>query len=387
MIIDILKNYRRNLLEVIFLSIGYIIGILSLSIGISVIKESIEYNLDSTSGYVKNITLANIDFTENNLELKKNINSIINNITNIGEVQIINLDSLEINNDLKLKSTVVLTMFKEKSNWHIPIIEGDFFNESNFKNNEKVVIIGKNLADKLFPNGIDDNSKVEILNEKYKVIGISGRENRATQWDDVIYIPYNTCSELLNINGQDRNSITLVLRTKSTDREYVQSKVTTILDDQLKNTSCSYNIDFDYLENRNNSNIFNSIFGTLFIAGTILVIVVINVINLSRFWILNRRKEICIKKLLGELDSNIIYSIIVESIIIATFSMCIALFIQYIIPIIFKNMLSNIGFNCIPSIFNVLGSFLVACICGIISSIVPIKEMMNMQPIEALRNA
>ena len=66
--------------------------------------------------------------------------------------------------------------------------------------------------------------------------------------------------------------------------------------------------------------------------------------------------------------------------------MCIALVIQCIIPIIFKNMLSDIIFICTPSIINVLGSFLVACICGTISAIIPIKEMMSMQPIEALKN-
>ena len=385
MVKKILRNYQKNLLEVIFLIIGYVIGILSLSIGISVIKDSIEYNLDSTSGYVKNNTIVFVDFKENHLDLGKNIDSIINKSTNIGEVQVINLDPINVNNS-NIEATPVLTIFKEDSNWHIPIIKGDFFNKEQFKNNENVVIIGKELATELFPNNINENSTIEILNNTYKVIGVCGRENRETQWDNVIYIPYNKNSDIINSNQRKTGQFTMFLRSNNTDRDYIENEVNNIFNNELSDINSEYNIEFDHLDEKDKSNIFNSILGTMFIAGTILVIVVINVVNISKFWIFNRRKEICIKKLLGELDKNIILSITIENSIIATFSMCIALIFQYILAISFKSVLYENGFSLMPSLTNILSSLFISCVCGIISALTPIREMIKMQPIEALHN-
>ena len=58
---NIFRNYKKNLISVIFLSIGYFIGILSLSIGISVVKDLRDYNLDSTSGNINNMIFANVN--------------------------------------------------------------------------------------------------------------------------------------------------------------------------------------------------------------------------------------------------------------------------------------------------------------------------------------
>lgn len=386
MIVQILKNYKKNLLEVIFLVVGYSIGILSLSIGTSVIKDSIEYNLDSKSGYVKNNTLAFVNFEKNDLDLTENIDAIINKSMDIGEVQIINLDSIDVNDDPNLIAVPVLTRFKEKSNWHVPITEGKFFDNKQIENSEDVVIIGNDLAKKIFVNGINESSTIKILNNTYRVIGVCGRENRSTQWDNVIYIPYNKKLDIINKNQRKTGELTMFFRTKSSDRNYIESEINSIFYNELKNINCKYNTDFDYLDDKDNSNIFNSILATMFIAGTILIIVVINVINISKFWIFNRRKEICIKKLLGGLDKNIINSIIIENSIIAIFSMFIALIVQYIIAISIKHILYDSAFSLTPSLINVLVSFAISCVCGIVSALIPTKEIIKMQPIEALHN-
>lgn len=386
MIIQIIKNYKKNLLEVIFLVVGYAIGILSLSIGTSLIKDSVEYNLDNTSGYVKNNTLVFVNFEENNLDLGENIDSIVNKATDIGEVQFINLDSININSDPNLNAVPVITKFKEKSNWHIPIIEGKFFDNKQIENSENVVIIGNDLAKKIFPSGINEYSTIEILNDTYKVIGVCGRKNRSTQWDNVLYIPYSKKIDIINKNQKSTGELTMFLRTKNLDKTYTESEVNSMFYNELKNINCKYNIDFDYLNDKDNSNIFNSILGTMFIAGTILIIVVINVINISKFWIFNRRKEICIKKLLGALDRNIINSIIIENSIIAIISMCIALIVQYLLATFMKQILYNSGISLMPSLINVLVSFIISCVCGVISALIPTKEMIKMQPIEALHN-
>lgn len=391
MLTNILKNYKKNIMSITFLILGYFIGILSLSIGISIINDVHEYSLDSTSGNPNNIVISYLDFKNLDSSFSYNINNIIDDLSNDVEVQVLNLNDIYINNNNNLKASIVPTIANCNVNWHVPILEGRYFSIKDYTNQPNIVVLGKNLANTLFPNGIDNDSKINILDKTYTVIGVCGRKYRATQWDDVVYLPLNWCIELLNSNfdnysTEDQYSISLLLRKANNSKQDLESLVKNKFDEKLTTSNYNYDINFEYIESRDNSSFFNSILGTTLISGMILTIVIINVINLSLFWIFNRKNEICIKKLLGATDSSIIISLILETTIISIFSAILALIIQFIISKITFKYLTFLGISIDISFINFIVCFGISIICGFISSLVPVKEMLKMQPIQALKS-
>ncbi len=391
MLASIFKNYRKNLLSVIFLVIGYFIGILSLSIGISVIKNVRDYSLDSTSGNVNNMIIANVNSSKKDSLSYNNMNIIMNEMSSTSEAEILNFGNVKINDNKNFSSSIIPIINTIKSDWHIPIISGRYFSNLECSGSDKVVIIGKELENKIFPRGITKNSQIKVYGEEYKVIGISGRKTRATQWDSTVYIPFNALPKVIkntfsermvgNSTRNDYYSISLVLRKNQNSKIDLKNVINKVFQNHN-----DYEIRFDTVDSRDNSSIFNSIFLTILISGMILIVVVINVVNLSLFWIFNRKNEICIKKIIGATDTELIISIILETTIIAVFSSMMAIIVHSLTFEIYNSYFVTNGISIEISIYNYIISFCVSIICGCISSIAPIKEILKMEPAEALKS-
>lgn len=383
MIQGIFKSYRKNLLSVVFLIIGYVIGILSLSVGISIISDVREYSLDSTSGNPDDLIVSYVNIQGAGMDFSDITSNIVNNLSKKAEVQLINFGDIEVNNELK--ASIVPDIAENEGRWHIPVLQGRYFSEDESAGVSKVVIIGRNLAASLFPQGIDKSSTIEILNETYRVIGVCGRKYRDTQWDDVIYIPFNAMSESVfnNFNRrfienevENKLCISLFLR-KSDEKVNLNEFVDAIVSEELNNSGYVYDVNFETIESRDNSSLFNSIIATSIIAGMILIIVVINVMNLSLFWIFNRKREICIKKMLGATDTSILVSLILETTLIAVFSALCALGLQLIISNALSDYLKAAGLSCELSVINFIICFVIAIICGLVSSLFQLKRCLR----------
>lgn len=385
MIASIFKNYKKNLLSVIFLIVGYSIGILCLSVGLSIVKEMIEYNLDSTSGNTDNMIFADIYVKNSDIKSYEKIEQVVNKISESAEVQLLNFVKYNIDD---YETTIVPFCSKEQPSWHVPMLHGRYFNKSD--ENIKNIVIGKELMKKVLKDNFNEKSSVTLDGIKYNVLGVAGRKNRNTQWDDTIYVDFNFlpssiksnyANQLRNNSDDDYACISLLIReyrySNMNPQEIVERECSAIFND------C--NLEFEEVEGRDTSSITNSIIGTVFISGMILIIVVINVVNLSVFWILNRKKEISIKKLMGQTDKNLIVSIMLEVIIIAVTSVLIAIILQQCVAKIFYSYFVTNEISIEISKLNFIVSTIIAIICGLFSSILPIKEMLKLEPIEALR--
>jgi putative ABC transport system permease protein len=390
MLASIFKNYRKNLLSVILLIIGYFIGILSLSIGISVVKDVRDYSLDSTSGNVNDMIIVDVNSSKKDNLSYKNINNILEQISHDLEVQVLNFGNIKINDNESYKSSIIPIINTKNSDWHIPITYGRYFSSSECSGSNRVVIIGKELESEIFPNGIDKNSNINIYSEEYNVIGVAGRRTRETQWDNIVYIPFKALPKILKENFSERMvgnntrndySISLLVRKNQNNKINLKN----VVNKSFQNHN-NYGIRFDTIDSRDNSSIFNSIFITILISGMILIVVVINVVNLSLFWIFNRKNEICIKKIIGATDTELIISIILETTIIAVFSSMLAIIVHSLIFKIYNSYFVTDGISIEISIYNYIISFCVSIICGCISSIAPIKEILKMEPAEALKS-
>ncbi|MGE5627068.1 MAG: ABC transporter permease [Solirubrobacterales bacterium] len=391
MIIGILKQYKRNLLAVILLVIGYTLGIITLSVGISGINDTRNYLLDQTSGNPENIYSVTAISGEDSSFSFDNVNRIVSGISNDLEIQVGNFGKVNINGNYNNDALLVAIINQKKSDWHVPITNGKYFSVAQCKGNEKVAIIGKELEKKLFPSGMDKNSTIDIYGEKYNVIGIVGRENRETQWDYVVYIPFNTLpsyiKENFNVGVNKSSNLSLAVRKRSNENIDMKAVVEKHFKDILKNDE-SLNLNFDKVVGRDsdNSSLLNSIVGTVVISGIMLIMCIINVINLSIFWILSRKREISVRKALGATDYVIIKSEVAEMCGLAIISAFLAISIQSILLIFCNRYLINMGISIEVSLSNWLIVIFTSIICGVISSVKPVLETLKIQPAEALKS-
>ncbi len=369
-----------------------------MSLGISSIIETRNYVLDSTSGYISNQIVADINTNKIDNFKYNNIDKIFNDLSNKIEVQLLNFGTAELSNPESTSPvTIVPIINAHKMDWHIPIIEGRYFNPKECAGNEKVIIIGKNIKKNFLIERINRNTYVFIEGEKFNVIGLAGRKNRPTQWDDVVYIPFNALPEKIknsfdtkfnsgvNIGmHQENRNMTLLLRKNTNENLELQNLISTSFN---KKTDDGQDVDIHYssVPEKDNSSLLNSITITALFSGIILLVATINVMNLSLFWILDRRKEITIKKVVGATDSSIIKTVVFQMVFIALASAISAIFIQYIISIVVYKFIRIENISIDVSWYNWIFSIFVSITCGLVSSISPVKATLKMQPAEALR--
>jgi putative ABC transport system permease protein len=233
------------------------------------------------------------------------------------------------------------------------LLEGRFFNKTDFQSNKKIAVIGKGVLDKTHVK----NGKRYILSgaDEYEVIGVVGKKNISTRYD--ILVIYNLNLELNNKDIIKYNNWTL-------DSLNLEEK-------KLQNMLCNINEEYKsvrillkYKEGQFNP-LESALKNTDFLIYNYLLIIGCVFFSLVRsiyFWLDNIRLEIGIKKLLGATDRDLLLDILQRYVIIFLISILIAIGIQKILMyfqilgcedflVTFKNIGIVILFQVIISLF------------------------------------
>ncbi|MGL5870431.1 FtsX-like permease family protein [Clostridium chrysemydis] len=219
-----------------------------------------------------------------------------------------------------LEAFVGKSIFLNYENNIVPtLLEGRFFNKDDFSENK--VVIGKNM--KRLVEYRDNKGYILHKGKEWEVIGIMGSENRSTAFDDTFYINDFLSSEikeariLLGGNQPDDNVKIIKDRFKDIER------------------SASINIEeLDTLESPLKKVFYEKKYIVIILSlliGTLLL----NIINTTNYYVLNKKKEIGIKKLLGRTKFKINLEILFEYIKIASLAFLFAT-IFYNALILFK---------------------------------------------------
>ncbi len=93
----------------------------------------------------------------------------------------------------------VSTDFLKIRDWEVS--EGTLFSEDDVRAKRKVVVLGKTVADNLFPDGGAVGSSVQVSRSPFTVVGVlepKGQTSSGSDQDDVILVPYTTAEERLS---------------------------------------------------------------------------------------------------------------------------------------------------------------------------------------------
>lgn len=270
-------------------------------------------------------------------------------------------------------------------------VQGSFFSEEDKRSQSNVVVLGYKIWQELFAEQDPIGQKIQIGQNKFTVIGVMKEQGSVgfQNVDRMVFVPVTTAQKrILGINHIG------YLRLKIDAEENINSSLEQVnnilrirhnIDDPQKD-------DFTARNTNDAAQTLGSITNALqffLIAVVVISLLVggIGIMNIMLAAVVERIREIGLRKAVGATKSQIIWQFLIETIIISFFGaivgLLIGIFISFLISIIINFLEYNWTFVITP--ISLLLSTFFALFIGIIFGLYPAKKAAKLNPIEALR--
>lgn len=270
----------------------------------------------------------------------------------------------------------------------LDVENGEMFTEADIQSSAKVCIIGKTIADNLFPDGSDPVGKVIRFNKiPFRVVGVlkaKGYNSMGMDQDDIVLAPYTTVMKRLLAVTYLQGIYASALSEDMTD--YAIEEITSILrrEHKLKDSDDD---DFTIRSQQELSTMLNSttdLMTTLLacIAGISLVVGGIGIMNIMYVSVTERTREIGLRMSVGARGIDILSQFLIEAILISITGGIIGVIIGCGASWIVKSVAHWPIFIQPWSVFL---SFAVCTVTGVFFGWYPAKKATDLDPIEAIR--
>ena len=397
-----IQSIKGNKIRSFLTMLGIIIGISSVITMSSIGKggqESITGNLKE-GGYGKfNIT---IDKTDENFRWKYLLNEdIVNKLRESNKFKGVS-PKISVNLGVKIEGSArrQMIMFNATTPDYenidkINILYGRNILPFEYENGEKVIVIDNITAKDLFGNSKSALGKrIELFKgrfgnpQTYKIVGVY--QNPLEQMIKVMggkrvprfgRMPLPTYEKLYD--SQKTGYTTIILESKTPEDMALSMIQAKELLDSITGEAELYDINVE----NNGAASFDSILTTLnifvtFVAGISLFVGGIGVMNIMLVSVVERTKEIGIRKAIGAKDIDILLQFLMESIILTGIGGVIGITLGVFLAIIIGYF---IGINPVFSFITILISLIVSMGIGIIFGVTPAKKAAKLNPVDALR--
>ena len=279
----------------------------------------------------------------------------------------------------------VATNFLEISNWSLA--SGEFFTEKDMISRAKVAVLGKTVADQLFPNDDPIGQQIRIKNVPFRVIGVlasKGQNVMGADNDDIIIAPATTVLDRL-LGGRDISFI-MASAISLSQIDQAQAQLVEIMR-KAHNLNPGEDNDFTV---RNQAEITQAATETsqvltillASVAGVSLIVGGIGIMNIMLVSVTERTREIGIRLSVGARTSDILIQFLTESIALSIAGGLIGVLLAFGITFILNEYTSQAAYIN-PQIVFIAVSF--AGIIGIFFGFYPARKAANLNPIDALR--
>ena len=236
--------------------------------------------------------------------------------------------------------------------------------------------------DELFDGTVDIGDTIRIGGQVFTIVGIQKEEadSEENSTDDNIYIPYSNAVRLAG--SADISSY--IFAANDTDHiDESEARLDNVLYEIMKDEDL-YNITsmtelLDAISSM--TTMLSSILGG--IAGISLLVAGIGIMNIMLVSVIERTKEIGIRKSLGAKKRDISGQFVIEAVLIS----CLGGMIGIVIGSVATIMLGNaFGLEAVPTLNSILLSFGVSAAIGIGFGFMPANKAASLNPIDALRS-
>ena len=270
----------------------------------------------------------------------------------------------------------------------LTVESGMMFTERDLQSAAKVCIIGKTVADELFPSGESPIGKVIRFNKiPFKVVGMlksKGYNSMGQDHDDVVLAPYTTIMK--RVLAIDYLQMLFASAVSEEKTEEAIEEISGILrkNHKLKATDDD---DFNIRSQQELSSMMSSTSDMMTlllacVAGISLLVGGIGIMNIMYVSVTERTREIGLRMSIGARGRDILTQFLIESIIISITGGLIGVILgcgsAWVVNVLFHWPVQI-------QIFSVILSFVVCTVTGVFFGWYPAKKASNLDPIEALR--
>ncbi|MDD4155163.1 MAG: ABC transporter permease [Candidatus Cloacimonetes bacterium] len=389
---SLLKNKTRTILTMLGIIIGVAAVITMLAIGQGA-KKLVDSQISSMGTNVivimsnfRSRTVRSEAGTGNALKLE-DIDAIWNQIEGINYISPV----IRTFGQLKYKSL----------NWRSPgygvdsdyffirnydISEGQYFTANEIKSGAKVCVIGKTIAENLFPDESPVGKTIRIRNLPMKIVGVlkeKGQSAIGGDQDDLFIVPYTTV--ITRMTGRREPFITINLSTVSQEMiPIVQKEVKSLL---LQRNRTATEDDFIVDSQTEMAEMANSVSSTMTlllasIAGISLIVGGIGIMNIMLVSVTERIKEIGLRMAVGAKKKDVLLQFIIEAIFISGIGGLIGIVVGAVSSTIVGNLMN---WSVEVTLWSVVLSVSFSCIIGVFFGWYPAKKAANLNLIDALR--
>jgi putative ABC transport system permease protein len=264
---------------------------------------------------------------------------------------------------------------------------GAFFAPEDVTSMRKVAVLGKTVADQLFPGTDPVGQEVQIRNVPFDVVGVlapKGQTASGSDSDDVVLIPHTTAKAALS----GRSFLPQILASTASEGDVpaAQDEIRVLLRESRRLTEN----DPDDFTVRNQNDLAQAAEGstkvmTLLlaaIASISLLVGGIGIMNIMLVSVTERTREIGIRLAIGARGSDVLTQFLVESIVMGVLGGLIGL----ALGIIGSKVLGHFtGWETVISPVLMLVAVLFSGAVGVFFGYYPARKAAALHPIEALR--
>ncbi len=389
------RALRRNKLRSILTALGIIIGVGAVIATVSIgngAKAQVEAQVASlgqniisvfpgttTSGGMRGGWGSASTLTvEDALAIATEVPGIVASSPEVRDRQQVLANGLNWNTTINGASPEILSV----RSW--PLAEGTMFTDQDVRSANKVCVIGKTIADQVFPGMDPIGQTIRIRNLPFTILGIlspKGFNYFGSDQDDVIIVPYT--SAMKRVTRRDRlNSI--AIQASSPDMlERIQVDATDLLMQRRPGRDQDFTVrnQMELAEAATaQSRTMTLLLGA--IAGVSLMVGGIGIMNIMLVSVTERTREIGIRMAVGAHGRDILLQFLIESIILSLMGGTLGILAGWGTSEILS---SYFNWPTLVSTTAVVGAFLFSGMVGIFFGFYPARKAAQLDPIEALR--
>ena len=265
--------------------------------------------------------------------------------------------------------------------------DGHIFRNKDLTSRNRVAVIGKTVADSLFPEGEPVGKMMRINKAPFQVIGVlksKGQTGMGQDQDDVVYIPLTTAqNRMMGITYVQR--VTLQAENENVIND-VQAEAEQVLRTRHKIKDGAYD-DFTV---RNMAAIMETMMETAnsitmllgCIAAISLLVGGIGIMNIMLVSVTERTREIGIRKALGATYKNILLQFLLEAMVIGIVGGSLGVVLGVGASFAISQFA---GWNTVISLWAIIIAVVFSIGIGLFFGIYPARKAALLDPIDALR--
>jgi putative ABC transport system permease protein len=270
---------------------------------------------------------------------------------------------------------------------------GDFIKEDDYYRHLKVCVLGATIAGDLFPYEDPIGKNVKIEDQWFEITGVMNNKALFTETvgelasrdlNSDIYIPLTTFNKRFIRENQLESEIKqITVKVTNSDKLPEISEIIRHLLNRhhFNNEDFSIIIPFELMKQEEKERrIYNVLLGS--IAAISLLVGGIGIMNIMLASVLERTREIGIRRALGARKKDIMYQFLTEAVMISITGGLIGVVLGLTISILIT-FLSDITTG--VALYSILIAFLFSVLVGITFGYLPAKNAASLEPVESIR--